>query len=294
MDILRTPDERFTDLPGYAYEPHYLIVDGLRMHYVDEGDGPVILLLHGEPTWSYLYRTMIPPLVTAGFRVVAPDLIGFGRSDKLAAKEDYSYARHAGWMHAFLDGLDLSDITLFCQDWGALIGLRVAAEAAHRFARIAVGNGALPTGDHPMSQAFLDWQTYARTSPTFNIGKIVAKGCVHSLDDAEIAAYDAPFPGDEFKAGARAFPLLVPTAPDDPASEANRTAWKIYCSWDKPFLTLFSDSDPIMRGGETVWQKLVPGAQGQPHRTIAKAGHFLQEDAGPELADALIRFSNTR
>jgi len=294
MDILRTPDERFADLPGYPFEPHYITVDGLRMHYVDEGHGPVMLLLHGEPTWSYLYRFMIPPLVTAGFRVVAPDLIGFGRSDKLPAMDDYSYARHVGWMHAFLDELDLNDITLFCQDWGALIGLRVAAEAEHRFARIAVGNGALPTGDQPMTQAFLDWQSYARTSPTFNIGKIVAKGCVRTLDDAEVAAYDAPFPNDEFKAGARAFPLLVPTAPDDPASEANRAAWKIYRTWDKPFLTLFSDSDPIMRGGDAVWQKLVPGAQGQPHRTIEKAAHFLQEDAGPELADALIRFARTR
>jgi len=294
MDILRTPEERFAALPGYPFEPHYITVDGLRMHYVDEGDGPVMLLLHGEPTWSYLYRFMIPPLASAGFRVVAPDLVGFGRSDKLPTREDYSYARHVGWMHAFLDELNLGDITLFCQDWGSLIGLRVAAEAEDRFARIAVGNGALPTGDQPMTQAFLDWQTYARTSPRFDIGKIVSKGCLRTLDDAEIAAYDAPFPKDDFKAAARAFPLLVPTAPDDPASEANRAAWKIYRTWDKPFLTLFSDSDPIMRGGETVWQKLVPGARGQPHRTIAGAAHFLQEDAGPELADALINFADTQ
>lgn len=294
MNILRTPEERFADLPGYPFEAHYVTVDGLRMHYVDEGDGPVMLLLHGEPTWSYLYRFMIPPIVTGGFRVVAPDLIGFGRSDKLPARKDYSYARHVAWMHAFLDELDLIDITLFCQDWGSLIGLRVAAEASHRFARIALGNGGLPTGDRQLSQAFVDWQAYARTSPTFEIGRIVGQGCVRKLDDAEIAAYDAPFPDDEFKAGARAFPLLVPTAPDDPESEANRAAWDVYRNWEKPFLTLFSDSDPVTHGGETVWQKLVPGAEGQPHRIIVNAGHFLQEDAGPELADALLRFAGKR
>ena len=295
MKSLRTPDSRFENLPGYAFAANYLDVDGLRMHYVDEGprDGNVVLLLHGEPSWSYLYRHMIPPLGEAGFRVIAPDLIGFGKSDKPTRKSDYSYAGHVAWMRAFVAALDLQDITLFCQDWGSLIGLRVAAEDEQRFARITLGNGGLPTGDQAMPKAFGIWRAFARYSPIFPIGRIIQKATITDLPPDVIAAYDAPFPSARYKAGARAFPMLVPTRPDDPASDANRAAWKIFSRWQKPFLTTFSNRDPITRGGELPWQETVPGAQGREHARILNAGHFLQEDKGPELADILTAFIRT-
>ncbi len=292
MKALRTPDTRFEDLPGYDFEPHYVEIDQLRMHYVDEGpaDGPVVLLLHGEPSWSYLYRHMIPPLQQAGFRVIAPDLIGFGKSDKPTQKSDYSYALHVAWMQSFITTLNLRGITMFCQDWGSLIGLRVAAENQQHFDRIALGNGGLPTGDEDMPKAFKYWQTFARFSPWFPLGKIIQKATISDLPADVVAAYDAPFPAAKYKAGARAFPLLVPTRPDDPASAANRAAWEIYKTWQKPFLTMFSNRDPITRGGEKAWQTQVPGAQTQQHIKIRNAGHFLQEDKGPELAAGLIAF----
>jgi haloalkane dehalogenase len=292
MKALRTPDARFENLPDYDFEPHYMDVDALRMHYVDEGprDGPVVLLLHGEPSWSYLYRHMIPPLRDAGFRVIAPDLIGFGKSDKPVEKSDYSYAGHVAWMKSFIEALELQEITLFCQDWGSLIGLRVAAENEQRFARIALGNGGMPTGDQEMPKAFKAWQKFARFSPWFPIGKLIQKATTTELSDAIVAAYDAPFPSAKYKAAARAFPLLVPTTPDDPASEATRAAWKVFRQWTKPFLTTFSNRDPITRGGEKVWQETVPGARGLDHVRILNGGHFLQEDKGPELAEVLIRF----
>jgi haloalkane dehalogenase len=292
MKTLRTPDSRFENLPDYRFQPNYVNVDGMRMHYVDEGprDGDVVLLLHGEPSWSYLYRSMIPPLKLAGLRVIAPDLIGFGKSDKPARKSDYSYAAHVDWMTQFIETLDLRGITLFCQDWGSLIGLRVAAENEQRFARIAVGNGGLPTGDQEMPRAFRIWRAFARFSPWFPIGKIIQSGTITEVSDDSIAAYDAPFPSSKYKAGARAFPMLVPTTPDDPASEANRTAWKKFSEWQKPFLTTFSNRDPITRGGELPWQESVPGAKNREHVKIKNAGHFLQEDKGPELAEILIRF----
>jgi haloalkane dehalogenase len=292
MKILRTPDERFENLPDYPFAPNYVEVDGLRMHYVDEGppDAAPILLLHGEPSWSYLYRFMIPPLANNGFRVIAPDLVGFGKSDKPAAKSDYSYAGHVGWMRQFIEDLDLSNITLFCQDWGSLIGLRLAAENEHRFARIALGNGGLPTGDQAMPPIFKIWQKFARYSPWFPLGLIVQKGTVKELSAAEVAAYDAPFPSAKYKAGARAFPALVPTSPDNPASDANRRAWQVFSRWEKPFLTTFSNRDPITRGGYKPWQETVPGAAGQNHVIIKNAGHFLQEDSGPELAELITSF----
>ena len=292
MDALRTPETRFENLPDYPFLPHYADVDNLRMHYVDEGppDGPVVLLLHGEPSWSYLYRHMIPPLANAGLRTIAPDLIGFGKSDKPARASDYSYASHVAWMHKFIDGLKLANITLFCQDWGSLIGLRVAAENPDRFGRIALGNGGLPTGDESIPRAFYAWRAFARFSPWFPIGKIIDKGTVSTLSPAVIAAYDAPFPSKRYKAGSRAFPRLVPVTPDNPASEDNRAAWQVFENWNKPFLTCFSNRDPITRGGERPWQDRVPGARGQSHTTISNAGHFLQEDKGPELADVLIEF----
>jgi haloalkane dehalogenase len=233
---------------------------------------------------------MIPPLRDAGLRVIAPDLIGFGKSDKPTRRSDYSYAGHVSWMTTFVEALDLSGINLFCQDWGSLIGLRVAAENEHRFARIALGNGALPTGDQAIPKAFKIWRTFALYSPWFPIGRILQMGTVEELSAAEVAAYDAPFPSARYKAGARAFPKLVPITPDDPARDANRAAWDVFRHWTKPFLTTFSNRDPIMRGGEKVWQDSVPGAQGQEHVIIRNAGHFLQDDKGPELAEVLIRF----
>ena len=292
MDALRTPESRFENLPNYPFSPNYVQIGELRMHYVDEGpaDAAPVLLLHGEPSWSFLYRFMIPPLAAAGHRVIAPDLLGFGRSDKPTSKKDYSYAGHVDWMRQFIEALDLGNITLFCQDWGSLIGLRVAAENEARFARIALGNGGLPTGDREMPKAFKQWQTFARISPYFPIGKIIDKATVSELSSEVIAGYDAPFPSAKYKAGARMFPTLVPTRPDDPASEANRAAWEVFRRWEKPFLTCFSDKDPITRGGEQLWQDGVPGAKGQPHTKIENAGHFLQEDKGPELAELLNRF----
>ena len=292
MEFLRTPDARFTQLPDFPFTPHYVELGELRMHYIDEGprDAPPVLLLHGEPSWSYLYRHMIPPLAAAGHRVVVPDLIGFGRSDKPVRKSDYSYAQHVAWMQAFITQLDLRQISLFCQDWGSLIGLRVAAENDGRFARIALGNGGLPTGDQSMPRVFRIWQAFARFSPWFPIGRIVQSGTVTELEPQVVAAYDAPFPSARYKAGARAFPALVPTRPGDPASDANRKAWSAFGHWEKPFLTCFSNRDPITRGGEKAWQQHVPGANACEHVKIRNAGHFLQEDKGPELAQVLIDF----
>ena len=293
MEILRTPDERFVGLPAYAFAPHYVELDGgVRMHYVDEGprDGQVVLMLHGEPSWSYLYRKMVPVVTAAGLRAVAPDLVGFGRSDKPASQDDYSYQAHVDWTAAFVERTELRDITLVCQDWGGLIGLRVAAEHPERFARIVAANTFLPTGDTPPGEAFLRWQTFSQTAPTLPIGNIVRGGCRTALPPEVIAAYDAPFPEEPYKAGARVFPRLVPTRPDDPASDANRRAWEVLKRWEKPFLTAFSDEDPITRGGDRAFQAMVPGAAGQPHTTIAGGGHFLQEDRGEELAQAVVAF----
>jgi haloalkane dehalogenase len=292
MEILRTPDERFADLPGYPFEPHYVEVGGLRIHYVDEGppDADPVLLLHGEPSWSYLYRKMVPVLTAAGHRVVAPDLVGFGRSDKPAQRDDYTYQRHVDWTMGFLEALDLRRITLFGHDWGGLIGLRLAAEHEERFARIVAANTMLPTGDRPPGEAFLRWQHFSQTSPAFDIGRVVQGATVTELLPEVVAAYDAPFPDDSYKAGARQFPALVPTAPDDPAAPANRKAWEVLRRWQKPFLTAFSDSDPVTRGGDRFFQREVPGAQGQAHTTIVGAGHFLQEDKGEELAAVVSEF----
>ncbi|MEO7735500.1 MAG: haloalkane dehalogenase [Kofleriaceae bacterium] len=290
MQLLRTPDERFHDLPGYPFEPHYVTVDGVRMHYIDEGTGPTVLLLHGEPSWSYLYRKMIPLLAAAGLRAVAPDLVGFGRSDKPTAREDYSYQSHMDWLTGLVTALDLRDVTLVGQDWGGLLGLRLAAEQAPRFARIVAANTFLPTGDHKPPDAFFAWQQFSQTVPVLPIGGIVKNGCHQPLAPEVQAAYDAPFPDETYKAGARQFPLLVPTRPDDPAAPANRAAWEILQRWDRPFLTAFSDQDPITRGAERTLQKLIPGAAGRTHPTITGGGHFLQEDRGEQLAQVVIDF----
>lgn len=302
MEILRTPDERFVALPGFDVEPNYAEIAAvpgdptsgtLRVHYVDEGprDAAPVLLLHGEPTWSYLYRHMIPVLVGAGHRVVAPDLVGFGRSDKPASTDDYTYARHVAWMSELLFGhLDLRRITFFGQDWGGLVGLRLVAAAPERYDRVVVGNTGLPVGDGKLSEAFLNWQRFSRESPVFPIGNIVNGGCTTDLAPEVIAAYDAPFPDDTYKAGARIFPSLVPSLPDDPASADNAAAWEVLERFEKPWLCAFSDGDPVTRGGEGPFIRRIPGAAGQPHTTIAGGGHFLQEDRGPELAEVIARF----
>ncbi|MBZ0111421.1 MAG: haloalkane dehalogenase [Thermoanaerobaculia bacterium] len=289
MKFLRTPDERFESLSGYPFPPHYVNLGELRMHYVDEGPSgsDPVLMLHGEPSWSYLYRRMIP-VCAEEHRVVVPDLIGFGKSDKPASIADYTYERHVNWMAAFVESLDLQGITLVCQDWGSLIGLRLVAESPERFARIVVGNGMLPTGSGKVPTVFKVWQAFARWSPLFPVSRIVALGCRRTLDAEERRAYDAPFPSSAYKAGARAFPRLVPTTPDDPAVPANRRAWEILRSWQKPFLTTFSNGDPIMRGGDRYFQDQVPGAAGQNHQTL-RGGHFLQEDAAEEFANAVNR-----
>jgi len=292
MKLLRTPDDRFTDLPDFPYEPHYAEVgDGIRVAYVDEGSrgAAPVLLLHGEPSWSFLYRKMIPVLTAAGHRVVAPDLLGFGRSDKPAAAEDHTYRNHVEWMEQLVfERLDLHDITLFGQDWGGLIGLRLVAAAPDRFARVVVGNTGLPTGERPPNDAFLAWQKFAREAEQFPVGRIISNGCTSTLDPAVVAAYDAPFPDDSYKAAARTFPSLVPTSKDDPAHADNEKAWDVLRTFDRPFLCAFSDGDPITRGGERQFLGHIPGAAGQPHTTIEGGGHFLQEDKGPELAQVLV------
>lgn len=287
--ILRTPDERFAALPGFPWAPRYVEAGGLRLACVDEGprEAPPVLLLHGEPSWSFLYRKMIPPLLAAGLRVVAPDLAGFGRSDKPADRRAYTYLAHVEWVGALLRALDLTRITLFCQDWGGLIGLRLYAEEEGRFARACAANTYLPTGDERVPGAFRLWRAFARFTPVFPVGRIVASGVVRGLSPEARAAYDAPFPSEAHKAGARAFPLLVPTRPDDPASPANRRAWEVLRESKKPFLTLFGKNDPITRGAERRLIQRIPGAQGQPHDVLRGAGHFLQEDVGEELGARL-------
>ena len=297
MEALRTPDERFASLPDFPFAPHYLdVADGeggaLRVHYVDEGppDADPVLLLHGEPSWSFLYRKMVPVIAAAGLRVVAPDFVGFGRSDKPSKRTDYTYARHVDWMRTVVEQLELSGITLFGQDWGGLIGLRLAAKEEGRFARIVAANTFLPTGDRPPGDAFLAWQKFSQETETFPVGRIVNGGCTTDLTPDVIAAYDAPFPDESYKEGARQFPMLVPTRPDDPASEANRRAWEVLHRWDKPFLTAFSDSDPITGGADRVLRADIPGTTGRAHTTIEGGGHFLQEDRGEQLARVVVDF----
>jgi haloalkane dehalogenase len=284
----------FVGLPGYGFEPNYAQVRGnLRVHYVDAGptDAGVIVLLHGEPSWSFLYRKMIPILTDAGYRVIAPDLVGFGRSDKPDERSAHTYARHVEWMSELLfEHLDLEQITLFAQDWGGLIGLRLVAENPHRFARVAIANTGLPTGDQPLGDAFMAWLDASQAMPEFDSGAIVQRATTSRLTEEEVAAYNAPFPDATFQAGPRVMPLLVPVRPDQAGAEANRRAWARLREFDKPFLTLFSDQDPITRGWDALFIAAVPGARGQDHATIKGAGHFLQEDASEELAVRLIEF----
>jgi haloalkane dehalogenase len=328
MKSIRTPDECFQDLPGYDFEPHYTDVpsgagETLRIHHVDEGpeDGEVILCLHGQPTWSYLYRKMIPVFVDAGFRVIAPDFVGFGRSDKPSSVDDYTYARHVTWMGSWLEALDLRGINLFCQDWGGLIGLRLVAHHADRFARVVAANTGLPDGGGVPAEAapamhalyetipvvaagelgarfaskdgppgFFYWRKYCAESPDFSIGDVMQTSGIASMSDAIRAAYEAPFPDQSYMAGARKFPSLVPIFPDDPEIPANRSAWEALAAFDRPFRTSFSDNDPVTAGMDAILQERIAGAKGVEHVTIKGAGHFLQEEQGEEVAKEMLDF----
>jgi haloalkane dehalogenase len=296
MELLRTPDERFENLTDYTFDPNYVQVDekglSIRLHYVDEGaeEADPVLLMHGEPAWSFLYRHMIPIFVEAGHRVVAPDLIGFGKSDKPAKIEDHAYRSHVKWITQFVEKLDLKRISMFCQNWGSLIGLRVAVENPKRFNRIVLSNGGLPTGAEKMTKAFMNWRKISRTADPWPVGKFIQAGTVSELSDDVIAGYEAPFPEEKYKAAARALPSLVPISTDDPEHEANKKAIELFRNWKKPFLTAFSDGDPITRGADKLFQEIVPGAKGQSHKIVKDAGHFVQEDKGPECARITIEF----
>lgn len=293
MNVLRTPEERFADLPGFGYEPRYADVDGVRLAYVEAGpaDGEPVLLLHGEPSWSFLYRTVMPVLAAAGLRAIAADLVGFGRSDKPSEPADHSFARHVEWIRALaFDHLGLSGLTLVGQDWGGLIGLRLVAEHPDRFARVVASNTGLPTGDVPMPDVWLRFRQVVRTAPTLSVSRLVQSGCQTTLPPEVLAAYEAPFPDPSYAAAVRAMPELVPTTPDDPAAEANRAAWRRLAAWDKPFLVAFSDRDPITAAMAPVLTDAVPGAKDLEHPVIEGAGHFLQEDAGERLGDVIAGF----
>ena len=293
MRVLRTPDDRFDGLPGFAYRPSYADVGGVQMAYVQAGPpgGEPVLLLHGEPSWSFLYRKILPVLAAAGLRAIAPDLIGFGRSDKPADIADHSYAKHVEWVRRLaFDVLNLRGITLVGQDWGGLIGLRLVAEQSERFARVVAANTGLPTGDIPMPEVWHRFRELVQTSPDLSISRLVSAGCAKPLPADVLAAYDAPFPGTEYMAGPRAMPGLVPIRPDDPATDANRRAWDRLTRWDKPFLVAFSDGDPITGGMAPILRREIPGAAGIEHPVLAGAGHFLQEDAGELLAAEIVSF----
>jgi len=297
MQVLRTPEANFDGLEGWSFEPRYTVIadaDGtaLRMAYVDEGsaDGAPVLLLHGEPSWSYLYRHIIAGLVERGHRVLAPDLIGFGRSDKPAARRDYTYERHVAWLQAWFDAQDLHCVTLFCQDWGGLLGLRLVAADADRFSGVVAANTGLPVGTG-WSDGFAAWLKFSQDVPVLATGRIVDGGVTRALSAGEIAAYEAQFPDESYKAGARQFPALVPVTPEHASVAENIAAWAQLERFDKPFVTAFSDNDPVTRGGERVLQARIPGTKGQPHATL-HGGHFLQEDSPGtivEIIDKLVR-----
>ncbi len=285
MTILRTPDSRFENLPDYDFAPHYIDVGDTRMHYVDEGEGEIILCLHGEPTWSYLYRHLITPL-SEHYRVIAPDLIGFGKSDKYSELDDYSYTMHMEKLTTFIESLDLTNITLICQDWGGLLGLSLAATLGERFARLVVLNTFLPTGEETPSEGFLQWRAFTeRIGTKIQVGRLIAGTITsYTLSKDIIAAYDAPYPDNSYKAGAAIFPLLVPISPDDPGAKEMKAARATLSQWQKPVLVMFSDSDPILGGAIKFFRRLFPTAGDQPEITIEGAGHFLQEEKGAEIA----------
>jgi haloalkane dehalogenase len=298
MNFTRTPDDRFASLLDWPFEPNYTMVRStadaetpdLRIAHAEAGDdrsGETVLMMHGEPSWSYLYRHMIPPVAAAGHRVIAPDLVGFGRSDKPLDRSDYTYARHVDWMSQWLVANELDNITLFCQDWGGLIGLRLVAAFPDRFSRVIAGNTFLPTGDGSPSEAFVAWRDFSQSVPVFPTGDILNGGSLRELSAEEIAAYDAPFPDEALKAGARQFPTLVPTSSDDPERPANLAAWEVLSQWTKPFICCFSDGDAVTKGNDLAFQKRIPGCADQPHVTVS-GGHFLQEDSPAELIQVIL------
>ena len=332
MEFRRTPDEHFENLANYPFEPNYLYVaDGeggqLRIHYLDEGpeDGDVVLLIHGQPAWSYLYRYMIPPLAEAGFRVIAPDLVGFGRSDKPTQVEDYTYARHVAWMNDWLTQLDLEGITVFFQDWGSLIGLRMVAAFPERFARVVLSNGGLPAGPIPEDFAaplreayktlpvvkaselescfrgtyeggppgvpgFLYWRKFCAESPEIlRPGEAIDLiGNAMPLSEGEKEAFNIPYPDESYVAGARRFPSLVPLFAGEPEVEENKAAWEVLAQFDKPFMLAFADDDPVTANMAQPFLDKVPGCQGVEHRTIAPSGHFPQQDQPEQCVQAIL------
>lgn len=297
MTVLRTPDSCFDNLPDYPFEPHYVTIDGgalgdMRLHYVDHGprDGRIVIMMHGEPSWSYLYRKMITVVADAGYRVLAPDLIGFGRSDKPSAQSDYSYSGHVDWMSQWLRVVDAHDAVLFCQDWGGLIGLRLVSAYPERFAGVIAANTFLPTGEGTMPDAFMQWREFAKTIPVFPVGGVIRGATSKPLGEGVEAAYDAPYPDERYKAGARIFPALVPTTQDMDGVSDNINAWKILSQFDKPFLTAFSDEDPITRGLDRHFHSRIKGCAGQPHSIVKGGGHFLQEDVPDALSGIIVRF----
>ncbi len=293
MKVLRTPEDRFTGLSDFGYQARYVDLDTVRMAYVEAGppDGAPVLLLHGEPSWSFLYRKVIAVLAAAGLRAIAADLIGFGRSDKPAQVSDHSYARHVEWVREFaFDRLDLREVTLVGQDWGGLIGLRLVAEHQDRFARVVAANTGLPTGDQPMPDVWLRFREVVRTAPRLSVSRLVQAGCQTTLSADVLAAYEAPFPDPSYAAAVRAMPDLVPADPDNPASAANRAAWRELTRWHKPFLVAFSDRDPITAAMAPVLKRTIPGAAGLEHPVLEGAGHFLQEDAGERLGHIVAAF----
>ena len=295
--VLRTPDARFENLPGYNFSPNYAEISDpdlgkMRLHYVDEGprDALTVIMMHGEPSWSFLYRGMIERVAASGLRVLAPDLVGFGRSDKPTETSDYTYSKHVAWMTQWLEAMNLERAVLFCQDWGGLIGLRLVANTPDLFAGVLAGNTFLPTGQGKVSKAFEAWRDFSQTTPEFKVGRIIQGATVTDLSDAIVAGYDAPYPDESYKAGARIFPALVPTSEDMDGAEDNKKAWAVLSRWEKPFLTCFSDSDPVTGGLDTLFQKNIPGCKGQPHETVKGGGHFLQEDCAEDLSRIIIDF----
>jgi haloalkane dehalogenase len=300
MPVLRTPDERFEGLEDYDFEPHYVAVmdqrlGAVRMHYLDEGDpaAPAVLMLHGEPTWSYLFRHAVAPLVAAGRRVVAPDLVGFGRSDKPDSLGDFSYESHVRWLSDFVAAVGLRDAVVVGHDWGGLLGLRLVTGIENLATGYVAANHGYPTGDLPPNDALREWQRFAATTPEFDVSAIVARACVTELSAAVRSAYDAPYPSEDFKIGARVFPALIPVTPEDPSAQAVRDSRAALARSTMPFLTVYGEQDPIGGAADTMFQQLVPGATGLPHVRLPNAGHNMPEDVGAAFGQIVAGFARS-